>query len=152
MNKQMMSAILQSPMKTSKKAQGSAEAPTGVTHVSHARTYHGSIPTLRPKCGNKSGCTRGKSIGKDGNADAIHPAKLIDQRSQKAGDDADHHQIDAEPQPEHVQVPAPPTLMFFLGQHAFYSAGFEAGEALYFGVPFGEVAFEDGSRRDVMLM
>ena len=124
----------------------------GVRHVSHVRTYHSSIPTLRPECGDESWCTRGKSIGKDANADAIHPAKLINQGSQEASDDAHHHQIDAEPQRKHVKVPAPSTLMFLFGQHAFDSAGFEAGEAFDFGVPFAEVAFEDGRMRDVVLV
>ena len=131
----MMLAMLQNPMKPLKKAK-----------------YHSSIPTLRPECGHESGCTTGKSIGKDDNADGIHPAELIDQGSQQASDDAHNYKIDAEPQFKHVQVLASPTLVFFLGQHAFYSAGFEAGEAFHFGVPSGEAAFEDGRKRNIVLL
>lgn len=58
--------------------QRSVGALTSLRHAFCTHTYHRSISTLWPICGYIRGSTRGKSIGKDDNADAIHPAELKD--------------------------------------------------------------------------
>ena len=75
------------PCKIHERRQRSVRALTSLRYVFCAHTYHRSISTLWPKCGYIRGSTRGKSIGKDDNADAIHPAKLKDQWTQQTSDD-----------------------------------------------------------------
>ncbi len=118
----------------------------------HPRTYHGSISTLRSKRRYIRGSTTRQCISKDDNADRIHPTKLKNEWSQQTSDDIRIDQIDTEPQRKHLQVPACSTTMSLLGQHTRYTASFKPGQAFDPGVPSGELAFENGSGRDIMVV
>lgn len=118
-------------------------ASTSSRHAFYSHTYHRSISAFRRECGWICDSTTRSSIGKDDNADAIHPAKLKDYWAKQSGDDIYCHQVDTAPHCKHLQITVVTAIVFLRRQYTCYPTSFESGEAFHLGVPSCELAFEE---------
>lgn len=67
-------------------------------------TYHCSISALRTECAYICYSASGESIGEDDQADTIDPSEIEDQRPKETDGEVVHHDVDAEPQGEHLKI------------------------------------------------
>ena len=90
----------------------------------HARaTYHCSISALRTECTRICCSASGESIGEEDQADTINPSEVKDQWAEKTNSEVVHHDVDAEPQSEHLKISHCRPIVLLFRKHSRDTAG-----------------------------